>query len=51
MSPLLMHDYTPEIDDLAHQIFDFARKRTALDPIPLGAARSEADLAAACGPR
>lgn len=45
-----MHDYTPEIDELAGKIFDFARQRTALDPIPLGAARSEADLAAACGP-
>jgi glutamate/tyrosine decarboxylase-like PLP-dependent enzyme len=45
-----MHTYTPEIDDLAKRIFDFARKRTDLDAIPLGAARTEADLAAACGP-
>jgi hypothetical protein len=26
-----MHTYTPEIDDLAQQIFDFARERTALE--------------------
>lgn len=45
-----MHHYTPEIDELADKIFDFARKRTALDPIPLGAARTEAELAEACGP-
>ena len=45
-----MHTYTPEIDGLAQRIFDFARKRTELDAIPLGAARTEADLAAACGP-
>ena len=45
-----MHEYTPEIDDLAQQIFDFARKRTALDRVSLGAARTEADLATACGP-
>lgn len=45
-----MHTYTPEIDDLARQIFDFARTRTARNDIPLGAARTEAELAAACGP-
>lgn len=45
-----MHHYSPEIDELAQKIFDFARHRTSLDPIPLGTARTEAELAEACGP-
>ena len=45
-----MHHYSPEIDELAQKIFDFARHRTSLDPIPLGTARTEEELAAACGP-
>lgn len=44
-----MHHHTPEIDELADKIFRFAKERIELDPIPLGEARTEAELAEACG--
>ncbi len=45
-----VHEYTPEIDELAQDIFAWARNRTKLDPIPLGTPKTAAELAAACGP-
>ncbi len=45
-----MHEYNADMAELAEKIFDFARKRIALDPIPLGTTRTEEELAAACGP-
>ncbi len=45
-----MHIHTTEIEDLADDIAAFVRHRTRLDPIPLGHPRTEAELAAACGP-
>ncbi|MEM7287362.1 MAG: aminotransferase class I/II-fold pyridoxal phosphate-dependent enzyme [Actinomycetota bacterium] len=44
-----MHHHTPEIDELADKIFRFAKERIELDPIPLGEARTEAELQEACG--
>ena len=44
-----MHHHTPEIDELADKIFRFAKERIELDPIPLGEARTEAELEEACG--
>lgn len=44
-----MHHHTPEIDELAEKIFRFARERIELDPIPLGEAKTEAELQEACG--
>ncbi len=45
-----MHEHTDEMAELAEKIFAFARHRIALDPIPLGTARTEEELAALCGP-
>lgn len=45
-----MHEYTPEVDELAKRIFEFAQQRTRLDPIPLGSPKTEAELAELCGP-
>ncbi|NNE73864.1 MAG: aspartate aminotransferase family protein [Acidimicrobiales bacterium] len=45
-----MHEYTPEIDDLADDLVAFARARTRLDPIALDHPRTEAELRASCGP-
>ncbi len=44
-----MHHHTPEIDELADKIFRFAKERIELDPIPLGEAKTEAELQEACG--
>lgn len=44
-----MHHHTPEIDELADKIFRFAKERIELDPIPLGEAKTEAQLQEACG--
>lgn len=44
-----MHHHTPEIDELADKIFRFAKERIELDPIPLGTARTEAELQDVCG--
>ncbi len=45
-----MHDYTPEIDDLADAVVAAARARTRLDPIPLDYPKSAEELREACGP-
>ena len=45
-----MHEYTPEIDELAQKIYAFARERTQLDPIPLGTPKTAEELASLCGP-
>lgn len=45
-----MHDYSEQTDDLADEIFSYARARTRLEPIPLNHPRTADDLAAACGP-
>lgn len=39
-----MHEYTDETDALADAVINYARWRTRLDPVPLGTARSEAEL-------
>ena len=44
-----MHHHTPEIDELADKIFRFAKERIELDPIPLGEAKTEAELQETCG--
>ena len=44
-----MHEYTPEIGELAQQMFAWAHERTQLDPIPLGHPQTEAELEAECG--
>ena len=46
----MMHDYTEATEALADELVAFARWRTRLDPIPLGTARSEKDLADLVGP-
>lgn len=45
-----MHDFNEETDALAQKIFDYARERTRLDPIPLNHPKTEAELAELCGP-
>lgn len=45
-----MHDYDEHTDDLADQIFAYARARTRLEPIPLNHPRTEAELDELCGP-
>lgn len=44
-----MHHYDSETDALADEIVSYARWRTRLDPVPLGAAKTEAELREACG--
>lgn len=44
-----MHDYNEQTDDLANEIFEYARARTRLDPIPLNHPRTEAELRDLCG--
>ena len=46
----MMHDYDAETEVLADAIVEFARWRTRLDPIPLGRARTEEELAELVGP-
>jgi glutamate/tyrosine decarboxylase-like PLP-dependent enzyme len=46
----MMHDYTDETEALADELVEFARWRTRLDPIPLGHARTEAELTDLVGP-
>ncbi len=46
----MMHDYTDDTEALADEIVEFARWRTRLDPIPLGHAKTEAELEALVGP-
>ena len=48
--PERMHVFSEEIDSLADAVVRFARWRAQLDPVPLGQPRTEAELAAACGP-
>ena len=45
-----MHEFDETIGELAEDILRFARERTELHPIPLGAPRTAKDLLAACGP-
>lgn len=44
-----MHDYNEQTDALADEIFEYARARTRLDPIPLNHPRTEAELRDLCG--
>ncbi len=44
-----MHGWTAGLDDLADGIFDYARDRMRLDPVPLDGPREPAELAAAAG--
>ncbi|MEL7155805.1 MAG: aspartate aminotransferase family protein, partial [Actinomycetota bacterium] len=48
--PRSMHIYNDDTEALADEIVSYARWRTRLDPIPLDHPRTEAELAAACGP-
>jgi glutamate/tyrosine decarboxylase-like PLP-dependent enzyme len=45
----MMHDYNEQTEALADELVEFARWRTRLDPIPLGTARSEEELAEVVG--
>ena len=45
-----MHDFNEQTNELAKEIFDYARKRTRLDPIPLNHPKTEEELAELCGP-
>jgi len=45
-----MHEHDEKIKALADNIMRFARERTELHPIPLGAPRTADDLLAECGP-
>lgn len=45
-----MHDYDDRTEALADELVEFARWRTRLDPIPLGTARSSAELDDVVGP-
>lgn len=45
-----MHEHDETITALADNIIRFARERTALHPVPLGAPRTAEDLLADCGP-
>ncbi len=44
-----MHDHTEETDALALKIFEYAKARTRLDPIPLNFPKTEAELDELCG--
>lgn len=44
-----MHDYDEKTDALADEVFQYARARTRLDPIPLNHPRTEAELRDLCG--
>jgi L-2,4-diaminobutyrate decarboxylase len=44
-----MHEYDEQTDDLADEIFRYARARTRLDPIPLNHPRTEEELSELCG--
>ncbi len=44
-----MHDFDEETEALAQKIFDYARARTRLDPIPLNFPKTEAELDELCG--
>jgi L-2,4-diaminobutyrate decarboxylase len=48
-SPARMHTYTPATDELAQQVIAYALERMRMDPPPLDAPRSPADLAASIG--
>src|SRR5215472_14569607 len=48
-SPARMHTYTPATDALAEQVIAYALERVHMDPPPLDAPRSPAELAAAVG--
>jgi len=45
-----MHHHNAEIEALAERILGHAKRRVALDDIPLGAPRTADELAEACGP-
>ncbi len=45
----MMHDYDEGIDDLAAKIFDYAKARTELDPIPLNHPKTVEELTALIG--
>ncbi|HVN50534.1 MAG TPA: pyridoxal-dependent decarboxylase [Acidimicrobiales bacterium] len=45
-----MHTYTPATDALAQQVIAYALERMRMDPPPLDAPRTPADLAASIGP-
>jgi L-2,4-diaminobutyrate decarboxylase len=47
--PARMHTYTSATDELAQQVIGYALERMRMDPPPLDAPRSPADLAAAIG--
>ena len=47
--PTRMHTYTPATDELAQHVIDYALERMRMDPPPLDAPRSPADLAASIG--
>ena len=44
-----MHEHDDAIEALAEKVYEFAKKRTALHPVPLGAPRTAEELQAACG--
>jgi len=44
-----MHEYDEQTEDLADEIFRYARARTRLDPIPLNHPRTEEELRELCG--
>src|SRR5450432_811812 len=48
-NPARMHTYTPATEDLAQQVIGYALERMRMDPPPLDAPRSPADLAASIG--
>lgn len=44
-----MHEFTEETDVLASKIFEYAKARTRLDPIPLNFPKTEEELDELCG--
>lgn len=46
---MLVHDFTPQTEELAHQILDYVLGRQKLAPVPLDAPRPWAELAAEAG--
>ena len=44
-----MHDFDRETDELAQKIFEYARMRTRLEPIPLNHPKTEEELRDICG--
>ncbi len=44
-----MHEHSRELDAIEDSVLGFARRRTQLDPVPLGAPRTREELYADCG--